>query len=411
MMVATGFNQVAIIQTGMQGGNFVFQPTVAFASSGDSQNVFIFDKSELSIGAINCAEVARSTAENKGWLFVGGSGGIAVLSQNNGFGWNGSEGLFALSAKGFPGPDYTFKIINLGTGNSFTDVRKLICDGTYLYVLTAKNLYRLKMDAKYFRGRSTVTFDSTDFTTLAAVQSTGEFFDMVQIQLDYTSAPRSTPPDSLRVNSKFVLATDRGLAVLDSSKIGNLDYTYIKYITTGTTVAPFTSGPAVKLDFVSAKKGGKFDNATINTVSEGPAFANGNLYVTAFDAQMKGLYCYRFNVQVNSNSNANSGVINITLFSEPYVESGTTPNYFYKVVDLSKMEKPIYINRNADLNMQSNQFSGSIAISPDPDKFLTTAPIDLGYPANRIPSFGSVIHDTASGALYAPGDFGLVVCE
>lgn len=137
------------------------------------------------IGPLTTAEIARNgDAGNNGWLFVGGTKGLAVLSANNGDGWNTAVGL---------GPDFagleagmSFKIIP-----NYTFVRKLMQDGNFLYVLTDKKLDRIDLT------QGTIGLGDAVSVTVAAhtnlVGPSGFFSDCI-------------------VSGKFaVIATSRGL--------------------------------------------------------------------------------------------------------------------------------------------------------------------------------------------------------
>ena len=50
-----------------------------------SENAVRFDISKLGIGKVTCVELARSTRPLSGWIFLGGSNGVAVLSNEGGF--------------------------------------------------------------------------------------------------------------------------------------------------------------------------------------------------------------------------------------------------------------------------------------------------------------------------------------
>src|SRR5690606_14554103 len=73
-----------------------------------------------------------------GWLFVGGSHGVAVLSAADGNGWDITTGL---------GPDFA----GLSAGMSFKQfgsysfVRKIMHDGDFLYILTDQVLDRIDL--------------------------------------------------------------------------------------------------------------------------------------------------------------------------------------------------------------------------------------------------------------------------
>lgn len=96
------------------------------------------------LGAITCAEVSRVSLVDgtaRGWLFVGGVHGVAMLCRPDGSGWDTGldQGLHA--AFGGLTTDMSFKMI----GN-YHFVHKLICDGTYLYVIAHDRVDRIPLN-------------------------------------------------------------------------------------------------------------------------------------------------------------------------------------------------------------------------------------------------------------------------
>lgn len=385
MLVATGNNKIALIQTGERDENNVFQPTTEYLTDTDAQNIFEFNNDDTNIGFISCAEVSRSNDVNKGWLFIGGNNGLSVIrNSETGLGWTD---LYSLFKTDFP-TDYSFKILTDNSGNRFTNIIKLIADGTYLYVITPKTIYSITMNANdFYLGKiSAINLRSISISTAES----GSIFDAMLI-------------DNSSVNPIFALATENGIQI--AAWNGNrLDIRYPQ--NTQNPAQSFYSGPAIKLNFISTQRGGKLDNNK----------ANGNLYVTAFnDSSLNNLYVYRFNLQREANNK--NATIQLSLFNEPYLEPGfTTKKYFYKIANFENLEKKLYLNQVIDQTAQQHHFTNSLAITPDPEKFLPDSSgiykaIDIGIKTNKIPLFGTVTQDTASGTQYIAGSFGLVANE
>jgi hypothetical protein len=105
------------------------------------------------IGPLTSVEVSRAplTGGNNGFFFVGGSAGLAVLSETNGAGWSTAVGA-GLKA-GFVGLTSTMSFRTLG---NYQNVRKLVADGTYLYVLTNSTLDRITLSSIAAGGALTV---------------------------------------------------------------------------------------------------------------------------------------------------------------------------------------------------------------------------------------------------------------
>jgi hypothetical protein len=153
-LVATGPSKVAFIESGQvvagtlvpNAGNF---NSISFddgtigttlpTGPGTPKVVIISGGILESVGPLTCAEIARDgVSGNNGWLFVGGTHGVAVLSQADGTGWNAVAGL---------GPDFagltagmSFKAVG-----SYSFVHKLVADGNFLYVLTDQQLDRIDL--------------------------------------------------------------------------------------------------------------------------------------------------------------------------------------------------------------------------------------------------------------------------
>ena len=156
VMMMTGRNKIVLVQTGQVINNVLHPSHGSFAQNNinftngiitttlplgvDNPQVVSIAGGVLDdIGPLTTAAIARDgDAGNNGWLFVGGTHGLAVLSAANGDGWNTAVGL---------GPDFA----GLEAGMScklipnYTFVRKLIQDENFLYVLTDTQLDRIDL--------------------------------------------------------------------------------------------------------------------------------------------------------------------------------------------------------------------------------------------------------------------------
>ncbi len=137
VMVATGYNRVALVQSGADTEGF-FTPTQALANTYESTTgavgVFPADTDSIvisggaldALGGIVTAEIVSDGTYS--WLLVGGNNGLAVLARPDSSGW--VQGDLGVNFFGLPS-DAAFRII----GN-FRDVRKVIADGANIYILT-----------------------------------------------------------------------------------------------------------------------------------------------------------------------------------------------------------------------------------------------------------------------------------
>lgn len=155
-LIATGQNNVMLIETSnvvsggvipVTGASFGSETTFANGTvtqtlpNGSSKIVTITGGVLDDIGPITCAEIARDgTAGSNGYLFVGGSNGVAILSAADGSGWDATAGL----SDGFAGLTAGMSFKQIG---EYKNVKKLINDEQYLYVLTAQTLDRIDLTA------------------------------------------------------------------------------------------------------------------------------------------------------------------------------------------------------------------------------------------------------------------------
>ena len=154
LLVATGYKKVLLAQTSrivagavipIQNGDFgpllSFDEgtiTQTFPTSG-SRVVGVSGGALDDIGPIVAAEVAKDgSAGSNGWLFVGGSGGVAVLSKVDGSGWATASAL----SDGLAGLESGMSFKKVG---DFAQVRKLIHDDQYLYVITNDEIVRIDL--------------------------------------------------------------------------------------------------------------------------------------------------------------------------------------------------------------------------------------------------------------------------
>lgn len=412
MMIATGYGIIALIQTGKRDDNGIFTPTKEFiakkiSEADETTNVFIFDTTiTQALGFITCAEISRIQTyklsetnpkvadgpQECGWIFIGGENGIAVLRKNDGTGWNTTDGLSALNSTSFPGTAYSFLKLQPPSGFNFKNIRKLVSDGKYLYILTRTDLYRLEMNADDFTSSSTISTDRLkhlasinnlfkDKSTDTEVMNPNfdEFFDLLVV--DKTSDA-----------SILLIGTTQGVwisdAIVNPSSISwNELENYL--------------GPTLMFNFISTLRGGQFNTDK----------ADGNLYITAIDSTYEHINVYRFDIQAGS----------VTKFTEPYQVTSTTgkTDYFYKIADLNDYFKGLEFAGQLDHVANKYQVTENLPLTPNPDKFLPTTEsgvnyyksIDLKLDPNAALHLMSVVRDTASGAPYIPGEFTVFVNE
>lgn len=161
LLIATGYEQIVIGQTGIANGT-----NVAINSPVTTES---FTDDALKTNALIACEIAHNGTNH--WIFVGGSTGVSVLTgDNTGYTWqNNLANVAALNA------GQTFKKV----GN-FTFVKKLVWDSTYLYVLTSTGLYRILLDPNKFLAAPTTSLNAeliASSTTIA--KNTTYFLDLI----------------------------------------------------------------------------------------------------------------------------------------------------------------------------------------------------------------------------------------
>ncbi|MCF7799918.1 hypothetical protein K9M16_02890 [Candidatus Babeliales bacterium] len=370
MMVATGYQKLALIQTGE---GTPLEPTKKFEKDGVSQNVFINEDDVIkNLGPICCAEVSRITGIDNGWLFVGGYNGIAVLRKADGTGWDGAAGLNALTNIDFPGSTaWSFKLLTNNSSNAFTKVRKIISQGNseFLYVMTADKLYRFAMTNAKFADGFAGALDMQEIS----ITNLGTPLDFLIIQRDNTVGAGYI---------KILIATTEGLFYSDNiidAQTGAINPTWTNVtLATGTNVP----GPVAHLDFLSTTKGG----STID----------GNLYILNSNFAFNLANIYRFNV-----SNGTISHITEKSGSYAYYQIGELRNDFKTDGALG------FYSRSKHLG--DTNFLKKIKMLSSPTTIRSSESVinlDLDSDAYNI---GVMTQNTASGAWIVPGDWGIRV--
>ncbi len=464
MMIATGNQKVALVQTGVRDGTGVFQQTQEFVTSNTqtplSNNVFIFNDEALKgakktgnaakdaklpqgIGQIVAAEVARIplsdktfTSQGTGWVFVGGTQGVAVLKDPFGFGWatDKGKGLDQLRpadsklAYVFPGKGFKFlQLKDSSNLNLFNDTRNLISDGKYLYIVTAKKVFRYEMNAADFSNGKIAPERLKEIINVGlSLDENGNKF------LAHEQLSNLLVVDKTTDARRFLLATSKGLwlsnnaltdngdVMLESalgSALENLAWTNKLGNAAGTGSAmdkPFSLGQVVNLQLTSARRGGGFNGDVLDT----------NLQVRAADEANKILSVYRFNVQKQDDpQKTGSSKVFVKAFKEPYF-NGTVLDYnkvlqetnrtkeFYKI---GTLEPGVATVLDDPLNVPSGFDLQAVPVRPNPAFFLRAnqdkSAINLNQKIKFNDRFAKFVRDTASGAVYVPGLFGVAVNE
>lgn len=169
-LVATGLNKVVLVESGFTNGSGAFVPNAGsfvhnkqsiyngvISPAPNAQVLSITGGALNNFGPIIAAEIGVDSINNNAWLFVGGDGGLIVLTNADGSGWNASSGL----QSGFVGLPNNSAFKRIG---NYKFVRSLIADNNFLYVLTDKQLDRIDLHASNFGTGALVS------TTVATTQ-------------------------------------------------------------------------------------------------------------------------------------------------------------------------------------------------------------------------------------------------
>lgn len=164
LVIATGNSAVIIAQTGQDSG---------FGSIAilDPQETATLDvDSGLDIGSVVAATFAHNSGTNDNWLFMGGSQGLSVLSNDiTGVGFNGQLTNFAALTTG-----KTCKTL----GN-FSFIKKLVSNNNFLYVLTPHAVYRILLNADKFTLTPTVALSPVLILASTTIDLLASFTDML----------------------------------------------------------------------------------------------------------------------------------------------------------------------------------------------------------------------------------------
>ena len=383
LTVATGYQKAVLIQTGkVSAGAFIPTLGTDFNSVNIGTNVKVkTDTAVQDIGSLCCAEVSRSNAANKGWIFVGGYNGVAVLRNgSDGNGWDGLAGLAALATL----DSFTFKTIG-----SFKHVHKLVCDGTYLYVLTPSALHRIEMTANKFKDTNPDALGAeiiaqptyADLTTCDANDSLLDFIISSKLGLLATTGG--------------LYRTSNGYNIGDGAVNNAREWTEVQ-----TTVdsQSYTIGPITHLYPVSKNKS---------------SFAlGGNLYIVAGNISTDLSSIFRFTIADTSASAIDSNTVQ-QIAEQKSLSTDNNRDHFYNIGEfrsafatdgaLGFHALPKHFGRNTSVR-KINMFSNSISIRGN------EAVLPLSLPAASY-NTGIPTKSSGSGAWMVPGDYGIRINE
>jgi hypothetical protein len=388
VMVATGYKKVMLIESGSKNGSAAFTPNTgdfsanALRSTNGVSPLGVAGTTSISfsggvldtLGPIATADVSRvalNGTDTKGYLFVGGPLGVAVLSTAAGAGWTTAAGVGL--QRGFVGLDTTFAFRLIP---SISSVVKVVCDATNLYVLTRTQLLRLSLS-------SATNFDGTSTPATTVLANVGTV----------TGSNRGAFKDFIVSGRLGLLATNLGVfrsangqSVVASSSV---DWTEV-LVSDG--VGSSSVGPVLRLATTSATKGG---------FTQG-----GNVYLLQTNLNFGLSVLYRLAVE-----DATGGVSSTTVqFVKQSPDQGTNDiNY----VGFSDIRLSAISNNGFLFHNRSKHFTDIDALRIIEQIQTVNLYVDRGSSVSTLslPSGAfqalAVCRDTSSGSIIAPGQWGI----
>jgi hypothetical protein len=383
LIIATGHNRVVLVETGrtVSGvfcpthGNEFKQGLSVFDSGGVEQTFgststtryIQFSGGALEVlGPITTSEIAVDSPGVNGWIVVGGTNGVTILTESDGTGWPILAGALT---NGFEGLNDQMSFEVLG---NFTNVRRLISDRGFLYVLTDTTLDRIDISASDF-GTNTLSL-----TTLAR-------FD------EFTNSAAPGTFLDLLVSEKLVLlATSVGVF---RNGNGTDVATAVDSVTLNWTLVdlPNSVPPVLQL----------LPFSTTGIATDVARSGGGQVYV--LDA-----YAGSLRAQINRLAIADTSISAITSTSViPFNDLATeTMNSFFVTFrgfrEYMDTDGAVFLStQDKDVQTEARLFAGTDILS-------TIIPLDLGSLSNGPVT---IVRSSASGSWLVAGDFGLRVSE
>lgn len=298
LVIATGYKRIALAQTGVNNNDRLSplaQDKLAYNPEHYKNGTIKSDPTNNAIvisgGALDELNVIKAAAitrlDDAGYIFVGGTHGLAVLVNDKGYSFDANEGIGNNLSGLHAGT--TFKKIG-----SYSFIRKLICDHEYglLYVVSDTALDRIDLKDSNF---ITNDIKVTRLVTYNDINN-GIIFDAVISR------------------SLGILATSYGLYFSDTSanireaqNPTDLQWQYVQ----------LPEGLPTTRQIFCVSVTGREEDITSNT--------GGNIYVLNTDQSKQKAQVYRFTINT-SNQN------NITIEPLPDCFIKDTPSYFAQLV-------------------------------------------------------------------------------
>jgi len=369
MFIATGLKKIMLVESGKIQDGF-YKPTKGDFSTGSQMSfdgsmpatlpetklVSILGGQLNNIGQVTTAQIITDTNSNQSWIIVGGVSGTAILTDDNGIGWQGN----IASLNNIPA-GLKFKII----GN-YNYVQKILSDGKFLYILTNTKLDRIEISADNFKT------NNLNPVTLATSEDLGILFD-------------------LAISGKFaLLGTGDGLfRVGNSSDITSAANN--KDINWTSVTVPESAGPVSKLILISP-------TGNISDFAQ-----KGQVYVLSSYRGLHKARINRFFVDLSGDIGDSTIVPLPDLFSKKslsnFIDFGRFRDYFFTDGALLFSLSSKDVNVNLFLHLLSPGIKSGT-------KFFTMSELVIPINAGNSTQIGNLVRSSASGSLVSFGSFG-----
>jgi len=384
LLVSTGYQNLKLIESGKVISSYYKNNTGDFstssASSSDGSFPTVTSSTKLAsisggalgnIGHITEATIATQTTGSNHWLIVGGTDGLAVLCDSSGDGWSSDISSLNDLPSGL-----SFKKVG-----DYSFIKKLVSDGTYLYVLTDKKLDRISLSNTIFAN------NSLSATTLALPGLNGFNSEV-------------TFNDVIVSGKLALLATSQGLLRTGNSK--NISTANNQEDVSWTeTALPSSVGPVYKLFTLS------------RTTDLNNWVDLGNIYTLSSYRGYLESVVHRLTVNLDTNVDSNT----IKNISDNFLENSNS--YYISFHDyrdsLSLYNGSLFVTKSKDnLNdlalqrMPIKLITGSNKTFNTYKSNIYSIPLELDESNTHI---NQLTFNSASGSLLVSGDFGLRVCE
>lgn len=390
LIVFAGTNKLILMQSGSDNGGF-FGPNelpedlskVTFSSSDgtltglNNADVSIISISGGDLKQIGTIESVEIVTDGKfAWLLVGGTGGLAVLANADGSGWDAKEGL----GSNFSGLYESMAFKKIG---SYRNIRKLISHGEALYILTPFRLYKAKLS------ESSIRFNKIQSVTLAKsemneLRKVGFFSDML-----------ISGPLALLATSNGLFRSGNGIDISKISKTNPRSKINWTPVPLPESAGSFKNmGPVSRLFAISTTGLAK------------DVIFNGNIYVLNAYTGYHQAQLYRLTLSPGTEIDPQVNNETVKLIPDMFINGKLS--FFVNFGEYRN-----YIATDGAI------ISSSRSAYIDQSPFLEFAPIELKsgkrfgtrnslqFAQKDFHSIGQLIRNSASGAWMLPGDFGL----